>query len=210
MPSHDGWAILGEESTFRFRNAPPIATLAERIRRDFLPRWHQEWGGKFILHGRPPQVGGVHLDGNDYLGLSGHPEIVAAQIQALRDRVEGVVQSAVFHLDEHPSRRLGRDIANWIGKEDGFVCQSGFVANVGLLQTIANAQTPVYIDALAHASLWEGAHVARAPVQAFRHNDVGHLKRLLARHGPGVVVVDSVYSTTGAVCPLLEVLDGWR
>ena len=207
MSSHDGWAMLGQGGPSRYRNAPPIAPLVERIQRDFLPRWHQEWGGKFILHGRPPEARAVHLDGNDYLGLSGHPDIVQAQIQSLRESAEGVVQSAVFHLDEHPSRRLARDIAQWMGKEDGFVCQSGFAANVGLLQTIADAQLPVYIDALAHASLWEGAHVARAPIQAFRHNDLGHLQRVIARHGPGVVVVDSVYSTTGAICPLPELVD---
>lgn len=207
MSNQDGWAMLGERCSSRFHNAPPIAPLLQRIERDFLPRWHQEWGNKFILHGSPPKSYAVHLDGNDYLGLTGHPHIVRAQIQALRNSTEGVVQSAVFHLDEHPSRRLGRDIAKWIGKEDGFVCQSGFAANVGLLQTIADAQTPIYIDALAHASLWEGAHVARAPMIAFRHNDVGHLQRMMARHGPGVVVVDSVYSTTGAMCPLLELVE---
>ena len=71
-----------------------------------------------------------------------------------------------------------------------------------MLQTIADAQTPVYLDTLAHASLWEGAHAARAPAYAFRHNDPEHLSRVIRKHGPGIVVVDSVYSTTGALCPL--------
>jgi len=76
-----------------------------------------------------------------------------------------------------------------------------------LLQTIADAQTPVYLDTLAHASLWEGAHTARAPAYAFRHNDPEHLSRVIRKHGPGIVVVDSVYSTTGALCPLAAMIE---
>lgn len=184
-----------------------IPQLRERIARDFAPRWNDQWGGKFILHGKPPGARGIRLDGNDYLNVTGHPEIVQAQIDSLRNNNTVVVQSGVFQLDENPARQLALDIAHWIGKEDGFICQSGFAANVGLLQTISDANTPVYLDSLAHASLWEGAHAARAPTYAFRHNDPSHLSRIVAQHGPGVVVVDSVYSTTGAVCLLNEILE---
>jgi 7-keto-8-aminopelargonate synthetase-like enzyme len=78
---------------------------------------------------------------------------------------------------------------------------------VGLLQSIADANTPVYLDTQAHASLWEGAHAARAPAHAFRHNDPAHLDKMMTKNGPGVVVVDSVYSTTGSVCPLEDILE---
>jgi len=191
----------------RFHNPPLGAQLLKRIGRDFTPRWEAQWGGKFILHGSEPESQAIRLDGNDYLNITGHPEIVHAQIEALRKNNESVVQSGVFHLSENPARTLGVKIANWLGKEDGFICQSGFAANVGLLQTIADAQTPVYLDSLAHASLWEGAHTARAPAYAFRHNDPEHLSRVIRKHGPGVVVVDSVYSTTGAICPLAAMIE---
>jgi len=181
--------------------------LRERIRREFLPRWEQQVGGRFILHGRTPGPDAVRLDGNDYLSVTGHPDIVGAQVAALRHDREFVIQSGVFVHGEHPARVLETSLAAWVGKEDGFVCQSGYAANVGLLQSIADAQTPVYLDTLAHTSLWEGAHAARAPAHAFRHNDPANLERMLARHGQGVVVVDSVYSTTGALCPLRELLD---
>jgi CAI-1 autoinducer synthase len=62
------------------------------------------------------------------------------------------------------------------------------------------------MDSLAHTSLWEGARRAGACAHPFRHNDPQHLDRLIERHGPGLVVVDSVYSTTGAVCPLADVV----
>ena len=190
-----------------FRNPELGEQLTRRIARDFTPRWDQQWGGKFVLHGRPPGANAIRLDGNDYLSVTGHPRIVQAQVDALRQEREFVVQSGVFHLNQHPARALEMALASWVGKDDGFLCQSGYAANVGLLQAIADAHTPVYLDALAHASLWEGAHAARAPSYAFRHNDPAHLARVIAKNGPGIVVVDSVYSTTGALCPLVEVLE---
>jgi len=183
------------------------AQLSQRIARDFKPRWDQQWGGKFMLHGRTPDSNAIRLDGNDYLSITGHPQIVHAQVESLRKAQEFVVQSGVFHLNQHPTHTLETALADWVGKDDGFICQSGYAANVGLLQAIADPQTPIYLDTLAHASLWEGAHAARAPAFAFRHNDPAHLARMIARNGPGIVVVDSVYSTTGAVCPLVEIVD---
>jgi CAI-1 autoinducer synthase len=194
------------------REKPPInpalsAQLQARIEREFTPRWTQSWGGKFVLHGKAPGPNAVRLDGNDYLSVTGHPAIVAAQIEATTQSSEFVVQSGVFLLQQHPTRALEEALAGWVGKEDAFVCQSGYMANVGLLQSIADANTPVYLDTLAHTSLWEGAHAARAPAVAFRHNDPEHLEKMILKKGPGVVVVDSVYSTTGAVCPLREILE---
>jgi CAI-1 autoinducer synthase len=183
------------------------AHLHRRIERDFTKRWNEQWQGRFILHGRAQTPNSVRLDGNDYLGLTGHPDIVRAQTQALRHDAEFAIQSSVFLHGQHPVREFEQGLAKWMGKEDGLICQSGYAANLGLLQGIADESTPVYIDSLAHTSLWEGARAARAPAQPFRHNDPAHLARLLARHGPGVVVVDSVYSTTGALCPLADMVE---
>ena len=188
-------------------NPPLSSALQARMARDFQARWDKDWGGRFVLHGRQPGPDAVRLDGNDYLAVTGHPDIVRAHVNAMTRDSEFVVQSGVFLLQQHPSRALEASLAHWVGKEDALICQSGYSANVGLLQAIADAQTPVYLDGQAHASLWEGAHAARAPAHMFRHNDPDHLDRTLARKGPGVVVVDSVYSTTGAVAPLVELVD---
>ena len=53
---------------------PPA--LRARIEREFAQRWREEWGGKFLLHGRPVGAGAIRLDGNDYLSVTGHPDIV--------------------------------------------------------------------------------------------------------------------------------------
>lgn len=181
--------------------------LAHKIQHQFTDRWDKVWGGRSLLHGRNPGPNTVRLNGNDYLSLTGHPDIVRAQTEAMKNDANFVIQSSVFLHGQHPVRDLERELAAWLGKEDGLICQSGFAANVGLLQAIADEKTPVYLDTLAHTSLWEGAKAARAPAHPFRHNDPAHLDRMIARHGPGIVVVDSVYSTTGAICPLMEVLE---
>lgn len=187
---------------------PEVSThLAQRIQSEFTDRWNTLWSGRSLLHGRNPGPNAVRLNGNDYLSVTGHPDIVRAQTEALKNDANFVIQSSVFLHGLHPVRNLERELAQWLGKEDGVICQSGYSANLGLLQAVADEKTPIYLDTLAHTSLWEGARSARAPAYAFRHNDAGHLDRMIARHGPGLVVVDSVYSTTGALCPLLDILE---
>lgn len=183
------------------------APLRERMARDFHARFRQEWGGRFVTHGLAPGRDAVRLDGNDYLSITGTAAIVQAQIDTLRHDRDFVVQSSVFHLEGTPTHRFERALADWVDAEGALLCQSGYAANLGLLQVVADAHTPVYLDSLAHMSLWEGARAAGAPMHAFRHNDPSHLERLIRRHGPGIVVVDSVYSTTGALCPLEAIVE---
>lgn len=185
---------------------PPLGAPLQRRLAEFAPRFSQEWSGRFVTHGRPVGPDAVRLDGNDYLAITGHPDIVQAQLHSLRHDRGCVIQSGVFHLDGHPGGQLERAIARWIGKDDGYLCQSGYAANLGLIQVAADPQTPVYMDRLAHMSLWEGARASGAPIHPFRHNDPAHLARMAARHGPGLVVVDSIYSTTGALCPLADMV----
>jgi CAI-1 autoinducer synthase len=181
--------------------------LRHRIATEFKDRWEKEWKRKFVTHGSEPGPEAVRLDGNDYLSVTGHPAIVQAQLDALRCNREFIVQSGVFQLDGSPTSRFEAALAAHVGKEGALLCQSGYTANLGLIQVIADPQTPVYVDSLAHMSLWEGVRAAGAPAHAFRHNDPQHLDRMAARHGPGLVIVDSVYSTTGALCPLREMVE---
>ena len=181
--------------------------LHNRIERQFSARLRDEWGGKFVTHGRVPLSNDVRLDGNDYLSVTGHPDIARAQLDSIRSDREFVLQSGVFQLEGNSAWQLERALCDWLGVEDGLLCQSGYTANLGLLQVVADPDTPVYMDSLAHMSLWEGARAAGAPVHAFRHNDPEHLAKMMERHGSGLVVVDSVYSTTGALCPLRDMVE---
>ena len=158
-----------------------------------------------LIVGRVPGEGAVQLWNNDYLGLGGHPEIVAAQVGCLQEKSDGVFMSAVFLNDTSLQRRFERQMASYLGAEAAVLCQSGWSANTGLIQALADTRTPVYIDQFAHASLWEGVRMAGAPAHVFRHNQPKHLERLIAANGAGLILVDSVYSADGSVCPLAEI-----
>ena len=98
-------------------------------------------------------------------------------------------------------------MATFLGCDATVLCQSGWSANTGLVQSLVEENTPVYLDQYAHASLWDGARMAHAKAYAFRHNQPGHLERMIKRHGPGLILVDTVYSAFGTICPLREIVE---
>jgi CAI-1 autoinducer synthase len=193
----------------KLQTQPRYSTLPnfveERIG-NWMDRYHNLWGGNHLLHGRAPGPDAIHLSTNDYLCLSGEREIVEAQVLALKANKD-LLMSASFLHGENPQSNVERKLANFLRATDGIICQSGWAANVGLIQTLAGPNIPVYLDMRAHASLWEGANVCHATPVPFRHNDADHLARQMREHGPGIVAVDSVYSTMGAMCPLLDIME---
>lgn len=169
----------------------------------FKPRKN---GKPLVLGNRVPGPNSVILQSNDYLNISKHPDITAAQIKVLQNSGKEMVMSAVFLHEKSEKFMFEKAMADFVGFEDSVLCQSGWAANVGLIQVIASENTPVYIDYFAHMSLWEGIKSAGAKPYPFRHNDAGHMERLIKEHGPGIVLVDSLYSTTGDIAPLEDIV----
>lgn len=179
--------------------------LDKRLQSYYHDRIQQSWQGAHLLKGRAPTESATLLSSNDYLSVAKHPLIINAQIEALMESGNGLMMSAVFHNDGNPQNVFERAMADFLQAEDALIAQSGWNANTGLMQSIADADTPVYIDMMAHASLWEGIVSAGAKPVPFSHNNPLSLLRMLKKFGPGVIAVDSVYSTTGSVCPLEDI-----
>lgn len=190
-----------------YRCAKEPGFLERRINRHYRERVQNLWGGRNILHSPFPGLNSIQLMSNDYLSLAKHPDILRTQCDVLLQGGGGMLMSAVFLQGGSPQHCFEQRLARFMGAESGILCQSGWCANTGLIQSIADEQTPVYIDMLAHMSLWEGARSAGAPAIMFHHNDPDHLERQILKNGPGVIVVDSIYSTNGSICPLTEVVD---
>ncbi|MEC9487496.1 MAG: alpha-hydroxyketone-type quorum-sensing autoinducer synthase [Prosthecochloris sp.] len=172
-------------------------------RDSFLPRKN----GKHLVLGKKPGDGAIMLQSNDYLDIGNHPDIVRAEIEALESSGQVPVMSAVFMHDGGAKDYFERQMADWVGFESSILCQSGWAANVGLMQVIAGNDVPVYIDFFTHMSLWEGIKSAEAKAYPFRHNDPVHLEKQIQQYGRGVILFDSLYSTIGDIAPLAELID---
>jgi CAI-1 autoinducer synthase len=170
----------------------------------FQPRRNKS---PLVLGNFLPNKSSTMLQSNDYLNISGNADIRNAQLDALAKMGQEPVMSAVFLHENSDNHQFESNIAEFAGFESAILCQSGWAANVGLMQTISDSTVPVYIDFFTHMSLWEGIKVSGATPYPFRHNDPGHLERLIKEHGQGIVLVDSLYSTTGDISPLQDVIE---
>ncbi|ABE35943.1 CAI-1 autoinducer synthase [Paraburkholderia xenovorans LB400] len=183
------------------------AFVTSRVERYYRERVQETWGGGHIMRGRIAGPDALHLSSNDYLAIARHPDIIGSMAATLLENGNGLLMSGIFLHGDCPQLQFENRLATFMQAEAGVLCQSGYAANTGLIQSIASEQTPVYIDMMAHMSLWEGVRSAGAVPVAFRHNDAAHLEQQIGRYGQGIVLVDSVYSTTGSVCRLVSLAD---
>lgn len=148
----------------------------------------------------------VDLAGNDYLGLSRHPDVIAGAVAAAETYGAGARASRLVSGTLGIHDELERALVELVGAPSGLVFSTGYLANVGAVTALADVETLVVSDAHVHASLIDGARLARAEVAVSRHNDVAHVAQLLAaRTQPkALVVLESVYSVGGDAAPLAE------
>jgi CAI-1 autoinducer synthase len=199
-------SLVHPSANHTYECRPEIPEFLElRIERKYRRRRIELWREHDFFRAPEPAPGCVALDTNDYLGIGAHPEVTRTRCQALLASADPTVMSDVFLPETSLQRELERRMASFWKSEAAILCQSGWAANVGLMQAICDPATPVYIDQMTHMSLWEGAHAVGAPLRPFRHNDPEHLARRIAETGPGIVIVDSVYSTNGSVAPLAAI-----
>lgn len=148
----------------------------------------------------------IFLDNNDYLCLSDHPEIIETQREQLKIS-EKSLMSNVFVYEAGLRDQFEQEIAAFTKQENTILSTSGLDANMGLIQTLTDRNTHIYMDKMVHASFYMGAQLTGGLVHRFQHNDIENLEELIQNFGVGIVVVDSVYSSFGSICPLTEVAE---
>lgn len=150
----------------------------------------------------------VDLASNDYLGLSDNPAVTEAAIDALRRYGLGAASSRVVTGTTVEHEYLERELATLLGADEALVFGAGYLANVGLIGTIAEKEDLVLADRMIHASLIDGILLTRARFERFRHNDAEDLeRRLIAARNRGhggriLIVTESVFSMDGDLSPL--------
>lgn len=172
-----------------------------------IDRYFERFKDGHATKGIPPNANTLNFSSNDYLAIGGDSRIVEAQVRRLREFGDSLLMSAVFLHSETEQRAFENRMARFMGAEDAVLCQSGWCANDGLIQTLADQTIPLYFDMFAHMSFWQGAQSAGVKARPFRHNSVENLAALIRKNGPGIVGIDSVYSTTGDIAPISEIAD---
>jgi 8-amino-7-oxononanoate synthase len=142
----------------------------------------------------------VTFASNDYLGLTHHPAVVAAARAAVDRWGTGTGASRLVVGSRPLHGELEAELAAWKGSEAALLFPTGFAANLGLLATLGGNDVTILSDELNHASIVDGARLARAQVRVYRHADLDHLAKLLVEvDGPALVVSDSAFSMDGDV-----------
>jgi len=154
-------------------------------------------------------VGGreyIDFSSNDYLGLSGHPGLIAAAKAALDEFGASSSASRLLSGDLAIHHRLEEEVARFKNKERALVFNSGYQANVGILSSLYSGGDAIFSDRLNHASIIDGMLLSGARIFRYSHNDPDHLEALLKRERrkfkKALIVTETVFSMDGDRPPL--------
>ncbi|MEZ5383775.1 MAG: 8-amino-7-oxononanoate synthase [Microthrixaceae bacterium] len=159
-----------------------------------------------INGGAPADV--VSFAANDYLGLSTHPAVTEAAAGALERWGAGAAASRLITGTRPVHVTLETALADWKGAEAALAFSSGFAANLGVLATLGGPGVRIVSDEYNHASIIDGARMARAEVAVYPHLDVAAAAELVAEWpGRSLVVSDAVFSMDGDQADIGALMD---
>ncbi len=149
----------------------------------------------------------VEFASNDYLGLSRHPKVVAAARDEAGRSGTGATAARLIVGGRQVHDDLEAALAQWCDRDAALLFSTGYQANLGVLDALSRAAGPtgalICSDQLNHASIIDGARLARAEVAVYPHCDVAAVDALLAAADrPAIVVSDAVFSMDGDLAPL--------
>ncbi|MDE5901778.1 MAG: aminotransferase class I/II-fold pyridoxal phosphate-dependent enzyme [Muribaculaceae bacterium] len=146
---------------------------------------------------------------NSYMGLTNHPKVIEAAVEATRKYGTGMAGSPFLNgtIDLH--RNFEQRIAEYIGKEDAMLYSTGFGVNLGVVSTLTGREDYIILDEQDHASIIEGRRLSFSNYLKYKHNDMASLEAQLRKCDPDkvkLVVSDSVFSMEGDVADIKEMV----
>jgi 8-amino-7-oxononanoate synthase len=186
--------IQARRAAFAGGPAGPGATVIERVLGPC----------DVVIAGRPTLMFGS----NNYLGLTHHPDVMAAAAEALDEYGTGTTGSRAANGTFALHESLEREFADWFGKRHALIFSTGYQASLSVIGALCGVDDVILIDRDSHASIYDATRQTPSRVVAFRHNAPDSLERQLRRLPEGrnrLVVVEGLYSINGDVSPLAEI-----
>lgn len=140
----------------------------------FLPLDRNE-GTEVVFEGRRI----IMCGSNNYLGLTTHPKVKQAAMDALEKYGTSCTGSRFLNGNMTIIEDLERDLADWVGMDAALVFSTGMQVNLGTISALVGRGDIVILDKEDHASIYDGARLSHGKIERYRHNDIEHLERVL-------------------------------
>ena len=177
--------------------------------RNIYPYFHQlasKQGPEVVMEGKDM----IMIGSNNYLGLTSHPEVIQAGIQALEQFGSGCSGSRFLNGTLTSHVELEKELAEFLCKEDVVTFSTGFQSNLGIISAIAGRNDVILCDKENHASIYDGCRLSFAKMIRYEHSDMQDLENKLATVNQDVsgilIVTDGVFSMSGEICKLPEIV----
>lgn len=192
-----------------FEKCKNFTTAREVMALGLYPYFHPLSSGQdtgVVIDGLPM----IMIGSNNYLGLTSHPEVKKAAVEAVEKYGSGCSGSRFLNgtLDIHVE--LEERLARFMNKEAALVYSTGFQTNLGTISTLVGKREFIITDRANHASIFDGCRLAFGETVKYKHNDMEDLKRVLTACGKNkgkLIVVDGVFSMEGDIVNLPEIVD---
>jgi glycine C-acetyltransferase len=151
----------------------------------------------------------LNLCSNNYLGLSSHPQVLAAAHAGLDRRGYGMSSVRFICGTQDIHRELERRLTEFLGTEETILFSSCLDANAAIFEAILSEKDVMIADRLVHASIVDGMRLAKAMTDTYKHSDMGHLEEKLNEHAGKrfrMVITDGVFSMDGDLAKLDEIV----
>ncbi len=147
----------------------------------------------------------IMIGSNNYLGLTSHPDVIKAGVEALKKYGSGCSGSRFLNgtLDQHVM--LEKELAEFLKKEEVLTFSTGFQSNLGIISSIAGRNDVILCDKENHASIYDACRLSFAKLLRYEHSDMKDLERQLKTIGEDkgiLIVTDGVFSMGGDICNL--------
>jgi glycine C-acetyltransferase len=151
----------------------------------------------------------INICSNNYLGLSSHPEVIAAAHAGLDSRGYGMSSVRFICGTQDMHRELEKRLTQFLGTEDTLLFPSCMDANAGFFEACLNERDVMIADRLVHASMVDGMRLCKAMQDTYKHSDMGHLEEKLQEHQDKrfrMIITDGVFSMDGDTAKLADIV----